>query len=179
MKKLTIALVTLFLLATAAAPVFAVDRGTYEYYGALAYATGPENFDNGIGVSFGAGYMMKDIENLQARIDISYFTFDRDVANTNVDYTRIPVTISGRYYFPMQDRFNLFAEAGIEASFDDAEFADLGGVKHSDSEVNIGFTPGGGAEFFVNKNVSVFALARYHVITDDYFSMHLGGAFHF
>jgi hypothetical protein len=45
--------------------------------------------------------------------------------------------------------------------------------------VNFGITPGGGIEFQVLPDVSIFALGRIHIITDNYFSMQFGAAFHF
>lgn len=181
MKKLTIVVLALLLVAGAGATVFAATRsgGEKEFSGAFAYGTGPADFDNGFGLSFGAGYMMNNINNLQARLDISYFLFDRDVANTNVDLTRIPVAVGGRYFFSTMDKLNLFGEAAVEASFDDAEFVDVLGVKHSESEVNWGVTPGAGAEYFIQDTMSLFALGRFHIVSDDYFSLHFGAAYHF
>jgi hypothetical protein len=180
MKKLTISLLTLFLIIVAAASGYAAvsPGGSYEVDGSLAFATGPGDFDDGWGLSFGAGYMMKDIENLQARVDLSYFSFERDVFGTNVEYTRVPIAAGGRYYFPMMDKLNLYAEGAVELSFDDSEVVLLG-QKVSDSEVNIGFTPGVGAEYFLDDAVSLFAAGRFHLISDNYTSVHFGGAYHF
>lgn len=181
MKKVTISLLALILLTAAGTPGFAAPRsgGSYELSGSLGFATGPADFDDEWGISFGGGYMLNNMDNLQARIDISYFTFDRDIFGSSLEYTRIPVAIGGRYYIPMADRLNLFAEGAVEVSFDDAEFTNFFGQKGSDSEVNIGVTPGAGVELFVSDTVSLFTAARYHVISDDYFSLHLGGAVHF
>jgi len=182
MKKIAIALLVMMTVATGSQAIAQTraDHGTYEFSGALDFATGPDTFDDSYGLTFGAGYMLNNISrDLQARIDISYFPFEQDVANTNVDYTRVPINISGRYYIPLRDRLNLFAEAGLEVSFDEAEFVDVLGVKHSESDTNWGVTPGFGAEYFVSQDMSIFALGRFHVITDDYFSTHFGAAFHF
>lgn len=181
MKKLMIALLAFTLIAAAAVPVYAAapKAGTWQVDGSLSWATGPDPFDDDFGITFGGGYMLNQIDNMMVRADLSYFSFDRNVALTNVDYTRIPILFSGRYYFPMMQNLNLFAEAGLEVSFDEAEFVNLAGVKFTEDEVNVGFTPGGGAQFYLNDSVSLFALARFHVITDDYFSLHFGGAFHF
>lgn len=181
MKKLTIVLVTLVLVISAGSAGFAATRsgGDKEVDGAFVYGTGPGDFDNGFGLNFGAGYMLNNIKNLQARVDLGYFLFDRDVANTNVDFTRVPLAVGARYYFPMQDKMNLFGEAAVEASFDDSEFVDILGVKHSESEVNWGVTPGAGAEYFIQDSMSLFALGRFHIVSDDYFTLHFGAAYHF
>jgi opacity protein-like surface antigen len=181
MKQLTIVLLSLFLLTAAVAPAFAQrSGGQLELGGSLGYATGPGSFDDDWGVTFGAGYMLNNIENFQARIDLSYFPFERDVLlGTSLEFTRVPIAVGGRYYVPVTDTVNFFAEGAIEASFDDAEFIGVFGTKHTDDEVNFGFTPGAGAEFFVSDMISLFTTARYHMITDDYLSIHLGGAFHF
>jgi hypothetical protein len=181
MKQITILLLA-FLMVTAGSEALAArtDRPDVEMSGSLAFATGPDVFDDGYGLNFGAGYMMKDISpDLQGRVDISYFLFDRDVPTGNVDFTRIPVAVGGRYFFPAGENMNLFGEAALEVSFDDAEYVDVLGVKHSETDTNWGVTPGIGAEYFINSNTSLFALGRYHVITDDYFSAHFGAAFHF
>lgn len=182
MKKIATALLVLMTVATGSQAIgeTRADHGLYEFSGALDYATGPENFDDSYGLTFGAGYMLNNIsKDLQARVDISYFPFEDDVANTSVEYTRMPVNFSARYYIPMQDRFNLFAEAGLEVSFDEAEYVDALGRKHTEDDTNWGVTPGFGAEYFMSQGMSLFALGRFHVITDDYFSAHFGAAFHF
>lgn len=181
MKKITLHLLAFALVLSAAGVAVAAvpSPGTIQVDGSLAFATGPDPFDDDFGIMVGAGYMLRDVQNLQARIDLSYFSFDRNVANTNVDYTRIPVTVSGRYYFQATPGINLFTEAGIETSFDDSEFVDVLGVKHSESETHVGFSPGAGGEFYIGRKLSMFALARFHIITDDYFSAHVGAAYHF
>ncbi len=72
----------------------------------------------GFGLNFGAGYTFPDI-NLQARVDVSYFDFSYDYAGLyDFSYTRIPITVSARYYFPINDSLKAFAQAGIETSID-------------------------------------------------------------
>jgi opacity protein-like surface antigen len=157
--------------------------GDVELDGSFAFATGPDSFDSGFGLNFGAGYTLSAVDkNLQARLDLSFFQFKNDYffggGSTGLTYTRVPFTVSGRYYFPILDRLRAFAQAGLETSFDSFDFYANGG-KHSKSEVNLGLAPGGGIEFFVNRNLSLFALGRAHLISDSYFSMHFGAAGHF
>ncbi len=180
MKKGTIVLLSLFLVAAAGSPALAArSGGQFELDGSFAYATGPANFDDQWGFSFGGGYMMNSIENLEARIDISYFPFERGTFGGNLEFKRLPIAVGARYYIPVAETVNIYAEGAVEASFDNSEYLDFFGLKHTDDEVNVGFTPGVGAEFFVNDAVSLFAGARYHVISEDYLSVHLGGALHF
>ncbi len=183
MKKLTLALLSFFLVTTMGTTAFAAarptDHGTYEIDGSLGFGTGPGDFDKGLGFNFGAGYILNNIDNLQARLDVGYFTFDRTFLGSTLDFTRVPVVISARYYFPISEPFRLFAQAGLETSFDSFDELTAFGFKQSKSEVNLGITPGGGAELFVNPNMSVFALGRIHIVSDHYVSMEFGAAYHF
>jgi opacity protein-like surface antigen len=159
------------------------DAGDFSIDGSFGFATGPGSFDQGFGVNFGAGYMLKGIDkNLQVRVDLSFFEFEYDYwgAGTAYDlsYTRVPLTIGARYYFPIMERLRAYAQAGIETSYDSFDYY-ANGEKHSKNEVNIGVAPGGGAEYFVLPKLSVFGLARWHIISDGYFSMQFGAAYHF
>ena len=194
MKKTAIAVLVVIFIIGLSQAVFAksartsrtttsYSSGEYEVDGSFGFATGPGDFGSGFGVNFGFGAMLPTIDpNLQARVDISYFDFSYDYGylgyGYNLDYTRIPVTFSARYYFPINDRLKAFAQAGLEMSFDSYDYV-AAGYKHSESDVNLGLSPGGGIEFTLNPQVSIFALGRIHMISDDYFSMQFGGAFHF
>lgn len=150
--------------------------GNIEVEGSMAVATGPGSYDSGYGVSFGAGYALADIDrNLQARFDFSYFSFKKDYWWGSGTYTRVPFTISARYYAPILDKLRVFGQAGVETSadtFDDA-------AHHRKNEINIGLSPGAGIELIVNPNLSFFAQARAHFISDSYMSMHFGVAAYF
>ncbi len=185
MKKIVILIANLLLLSVLALPALAepattsADQSTIEVDGSLMFASGPDSFDSGFGLNFGAGYTLGTIDkNLQARIDIGYLKFSRDFYALSLDYTRIPVTISARYYFPLDNRMKLFAQAGVETSFDDKDSFSIFG-KQSKSELNVGLTPGGGIDFSINPMVSVFALGNVHLISDSYYSLQLGCAVHF
>jgi opacity protein-like surface antigen len=184
MKKIALLFLTLFLVVgmTATASAKTGSPG-FEIDGSFGFASGPGDFDAGFGTNFGAGYMLDSVlENLQARIDVSYFDFSREFFLMDLEYTRVPVTISARYYFPITDQFRAFAQAGVETSFDsfDTVFPFAGNfIKQSESEVNIGLSPAGGVDFAITPNISVFAIGRWHLISDNYFSIHFGGAFHF
>jgi len=185
MNKLAAVALAMFFLAGGERLAFAEnskasDERMFELDGAFAFGIGSGPLNNGGGVNFGAGYMLSTIDrNLQARIDLSYFDFSTDFMGSDLSYTRVPVTVSARYYFPINDRLKAFAQAGIETSFDSSESYDFTVNKHTTNKVNFGLSPGGGIEFSVAPDVSLFALGRIHIITDNYFSMQFGAAFHF
>jgi hypothetical protein len=191
-KKMTASvLASLFLLSVATAafaiagtPSTAYAMGTddFELDGAFSFATGPGSFDAGFGFNFGVGYALSALDkNLQARVDISYydFSYSYSLYGYDLNYTRFPFTVSGRYYFPIVDRLQAFAQVGLETSYDSYDYVDRAGRKRSKNELNLGVTPGGGIEFFINRNASLFIVGRWHLISDDYFSMHYGAAYHF
>ena len=186
MKKTVFLIASLLLLSFLSLPALAApaetatEQGNFEVDGALVFASGPDSFDSGFGLNFGAGYMLSSIDkNLQARIDISFLNFSKDSFGQTLDYTRVPITISARYYFPLDNRLKLFAQAGIETSFDDKDTSYGYYGKQSKSELNVGITPGGGVDFSINPAVSVFVLGDIHLISDNYFSLQMGCAFHF
>ncbi len=191
MKKAIIATLAVLIVMCAGTMAFAKTAGTssgtseagdFEIDGSFAFATGPGDFDSGYGLNFGAGYTLSAIDkNLQVRADLSYFDFSYsyDLYGYDLSYTRVPFTVSGRYYFPVIDRLKVFAQAGLEMSIDNFDYVDVFGDKHSKSEVNLGISPGVGVDYLINRNLSVFAVGRWHLISDSYFSMQFGAAYHF
>lgn len=150
--------------------------GVYEFDGSLAPATGPGDYDSGIGINFGAGYTLASIDkNLQARFDISFYQFKNDFPWGSGTYTRVPFIVSARYYVPIVNRLKAFGQAGLETSIDEFDNS----AHQRQNEVNVGISPGAGIDFFVNPKVSIFALGVAHLISDSYFSMHFGVATHF
>lgn len=185
MKTLAAITLTMFLLVGGGTAAHAksatfIDKRMFEVDGSFAFGSGPGAFDSGGGVNFGAGYLLSTIDrNLQARIDLSYYDFSSDFLGYDLSYTRIPITVSARYYFPINDRLKAFAQAGLETSFDSFESYEGTVNKHTENEVNFGVSTGGGIEFYVLPEFSIFALGRAHIVTDNYFSMQFGAAFHF
>jgi opacity protein-like surface antigen len=185
MNKLAAMALAMFLLvgggtAAFAKPATVSDKGMFEVDGSFGVGSGTGALDSGGGVNFGAGYMLSTIDkNLQARVDLSYYDFSTDFLGYDLSYTRVPFTVSARYYFPINDRLKAFAQAGIETSFDSFESYEGTVNKHTENEVNFGISPGGGIEFHALPNVGIFALGRIHIITDNYFSIQFGAAFHF
>jgi opacity protein-like surface antigen len=152
------------------------SSGVYEFDASLAPATGPGDYNGGFGINFGIGYMLKAIDkNLQVRFDLSFYQFNNDFPWGRGTYTRVPMTVSARYYVPIVDKLRVFGQAGLETSVDNFDNS----AHQRISEVNIGFAPGAGIEFFVNPKVTVFALGVAHLISDSYFSTQFGVATHF
>ncbi len=192
MKKIVIIMMAVILVTGLATAAFAKsaarasssEAGPIELDGGFTFGTGPGDFGSAVGFNFGGGYMLDAVPNLQIRADLSYYDFSRTVFS-NLSYTRIPITVGARYYFPINDRLKAFAQAGLETSFDKIETVVFlpgffgGFVTQSSSEVNIGISPGGGIEFFITPQVSIFALGRIHIVADDYFSLNFGAAAHF
>ena len=171
MKKITIAIMSITLLlicgtSFAAGRTGSASQSQFEVDGSFGFGTGPGDYDPGFGLNFGAGYTIPNM-NLQARVDISYFDFGYDyLGYTTFSYTRIPITVSARYYFPINDSFKAFAQAGIETSidsFDEPTF--IFGLNHKVDEVNLGLSAGGGVEYYIVPQASIFVLGRaaYHI----------------
>ena len=148
----------------------------YEIDGSLAFASGPGGYDGGVGLNFGAGYALRTIDpNLQARFDISLYTFNTNFTWGTGLYTRTPIIVSARYYMPVGGRLRAYGQAGFETSIDGFDTAD----HQRKNEVNFGIAPGAGVEFFFTQTTSVFGLAIVHLISDSYVSMQIGVAGYF
>lgn len=183
MKRIVITLVAALFILCLGIPSYATypnsygaTTGLYEFDGSIGPASGPGNYDSGFGINFGGGYNLKEIdENLQARVDLSFYQFTHDFPWGSGTYTRFPFIISARYYVPIVEKLRVFGQAGLETSIDSYD----SWANQKKSEVNVGITPGVGVEFFVNPKVSIFALALEHLISDSYFTMQFGVATHF
>ncbi len=184
MKRIVITLVAVLFILCMGTPSYATDPSSheaatgsvYEFDGSIGPASGPGGYDSGFGINFGGGYNLKEIdENLQARVDLSFYQFNQSFSWGSGTYTRVPFIFSARYYVPIVENLRVFGQAGLEASVDSYE----NWANQRKNEVNVGIAPGVGGEFFVNPRVSVFALALEHLISDSYFSMHIGVAMYF
>jgi hypothetical protein len=157
----------------------AAEATPFQLDASIGYGSGPSDFDAGFGFNVGGGYTLSSIDsNLQARLDIGYYTFEQDILGDTLDFTRVPFAVGARYYIPIAERLKLFGQAAVELSVDDFDTVDVFG-KRSKSEVNLGFTPSAGIDFELNRALSLFTTASAHLVSDSYFSMQFGAAYHF
>ncbi len=153
--------------------------------GMLSVASEPESgFGDtvgvGVGVSFDLSSTLKPSSGkIFGRADINYFSWDASEFGIDVTFTRVPIFLGGRYYIPTSgSNIDVFVEAGLEFSFDKAEAVVpafppfFGAVKSSESDFNIGITPGVGIEVPIsNDGWYIGGDARWHIIENDYFTL--------
>lgn len=195
MKRLVIITMTVLLVIATGTAAFAKSAKSakpvdIEADASLVFASGPASgFGTSAGLTLGAGMMIPPVTNLQGRVDLSFFSWTDSEFGVDLKYSRTPITFSARYYFPMiPNKLRLYAQGGLEVSFDKVEATTVVGFtpsfqpiygKVSESETNFGITPGGGVSFQINDHLSVVADFRYHMITDSYFTMQGGVAYSF
>jgi hypothetical protein len=176
MKRIIIVSLTTILVLGSGSVVFGKSGsspagGYIEVDGAMVMATGPGDYDSGISVNIGAGYALASVDrNLQARVDLSYLQFKKNYSWGKGEYTRVPLTLSARYYLPPFDKLRLFGQAGVTTSVDSFDTAS----HDSKKEIRIGLAPAVGVEFLINPKLGFFAMTRAHLMTDSYMSMHFG-----
>jgi hypothetical protein len=149
--------------------------------GSLSLATETVS-GSGTTVGLGAGLSM-DISDrvhlsdkkakLQLRGDINYYNWDYDVFGINLSVTRVPIFVGGRYFLPIQgsSKVDVYVEGGLELSFDNVETAVPFFGKVSESDINLGVTPGVGIEIPLQNSLVLGANARYHLISDSYMTL--------
>ena len=185
MKRIVIIFAAVLLALSTGTQAFAKSEqmGNAEVDASLVWASAPASgFDSTIGLAIGAGIMLPQIDkNLQGRVDITFLSFDGSFFGTDVTYSRVPVTVSGRYYIPTDQSVKIYGQAGAELSFDKVETASpfFPGLKASASDVNLGLVGGVGVDVAITPQLSFVADARLHVITDYYLTIQGGVALHF
>ncbi|GBD98180.1 hypothetical protein BMS3Abin07_00188 [bacterium BMS3Abin07] len=144
-------------------------------------------FGPGVGVNADFGKIIRVTEgtkfaviskNIKFRADLSYFNWDRDVFGVNIEYTRIPIFVGARYFFPLESMsrqgLQVFGEGGLEMSFDNVEdvvcISGAGCIKNNDSDINPGIGAGGGIQYSFSDRIYGGIHLRYHVISDSYFT---------
>jgi hypothetical protein len=118
---------------------------------------------------------------LQGRIELSYFQWSASEFGVDVTYTRVPIAAGGRFYLPTQSgSLKVFVQGMLELSFDKVEVSNFPfpGTA-SESETHLGLVPGAGIDIRLSPGLSFVADARWHLITDDYFTVQAGVAAHF
>jgi hypothetical protein len=147
-----------------------------------------EGSDAGFGFGFGVSYDLSDVvklgdSKLLARADVNILQGEQDLGFLGtLDSSRMPFFVGARYVLPINTQpLDLFAEAGLELSFDKYEvvYPFFAGLKNEVSDTNLGLAPGFGAVFPLGSNLSLGANARLHLITNSYmsFSFSLGYSF--
>jgi opacity protein-like surface antigen len=139
-----------------------------------------EGLGTDIGFTVGGSYDIS--EALQVRVDVSYISWDDEATavvpvfgtvTAKTELTRIPIFLGVRYNLPA--KVTVFFEGGLEVSLDDYEVslsnALIGTISVDESETNIGITPGVGVSYLISDTVLIGANARYHIISDAYFSL--------
>ncbi len=193
MKRSLVIIVAMLTVALFSGNAFAAKSsksssgGSAEVDGMLSLASDPTGaFGTTLGIGAGVGFDLSDrlkpsSGKIYGRADINWFKWDASEFGIDVSYTKIPIFLGGRYYVPSSSSdVNVFVEAGLEFSFDKAEVAVpvffFGGpaLKASESALHIGITPGAGIEVPIsNDGLFIGGDARYHMITDGYFTLSL------
>jgi hypothetical protein len=138
-------------------------------------------FDDTFGVELGVNVDLKrvglnlDPKNMevQGRISLSYYDWDQNAYGTTLDYQRVPLFLGARVLTSLAPQVKLYGKLGLELSFDDEEtYNSFYGVQ-SDSDVNIGLTPGIGLLFPISNSFYAAIGLDYHIITDGYATLGL------
>jgi Outer membrane protein beta-barrel domain len=185
MKKIMIITAAVLLALSTGTQAFAKSEqmGKAEVDASLVWASAPASgFDSTIGIAIGGGVMLPQIDkNLQGRVDITFLSFDGSFFGTDLTYSRVPITVSGRYYIPTDQTVKVYGQGGLEMSFDKVEAGVPGfpGFTTSESSINIGLVGGVGVDIAITPQLSFVADARLHLITDSYVTLQGGVALHF
>lgn len=166
-------------LAQAAAPTTPPARGGsgVTLDGSFYYATEPDDgWDDGYGIELGVnidadrlgfGAKTSSGTKFQGRASLGYYTFDAD-GNRGGDYDRIPVTVACRVVSDIAPSVNLYAQLGLELSFDD---------RGSDDDVHLGIPIGVGLLFPVTPQFYLGGSLNFHLIEDSYWTLGLTAGF--
>jgi hypothetical protein len=132
---------------------------------------------------FNAGGASGSEDNLMIRADLSYFSWEDDKSvpfgSIDEEITRIPLFLGLRYFVSADnikaEGLGIYAEIGIEVSFDDVEVKATNSllgtsVKDSDDEINLGVPIGAGIQYYISEKMYLGFNARFHIISDSYFT---------
>lgn len=162
MKKILVVAIAALCMFTAQAYANSTD---------VSVVYGTASYGNGTGASLGNEWKLD--ETLAFRTDISYIPFGAEG-----NYTRAPLGIGLKLYFPYAERFRGSFQLGGEVSFDSWEYVytvpGFGSKKIQENKTRFGVTPALGTEFDLNNDISVFFDVREHFIEDKYDSVSLG-----
>ncbi len=132
---------------------------------------GPElgfNVDlNRIGLNVGAS---KNVEVL-GRASLSYYNWDQSVFGQDLEFRRIPFFVGGRVATAVSPQIKLYGQLGLEISFDRVEHFNPVFGRISESDTNVGITPGVGVLFPISNQLYVGGNLNWHIIEDNYFTL--------
>jgi hypothetical protein len=124
---------------------------------------------------FNAGGASGAADNLMIRADLSYFSWEGDTGPIDVEITRIPLFLGVRYFVSgdkiKTEGLGIYAEIGIELSFDDVEVKTPFLGTSSDDEINFGVPIGAGIQYYISEKWYLGFNARFHIISDSYFTL--------
>lgn len=161
---------------------YVITTNDIEVDASLVTASSPASgFDSATGIAFGAGMLLPQVnKDLQARVEFSYFSWSTSQRGVNINYNRFPIAFGGRFFLPSQNiTLKLYAQGMLEISFDSAETVDPGLAKKSHGNTHLGIVPGAGIEYRINPNLGLVSDVRMHLITDGYYTVQVGLAYHF
>ena len=122
---------------------------------------------------FGLNVDSKNTE-YQGRVSLGYYEWDQSQSGFNLDYQRVPLFLGARVLTSLAPQVKLYGQLGLEFSFDDKDsYTGIPGLKQSDSEVNVGLTPGIGLLFPITNSFYAAVRFDYHIISDDYATLGL------
>ena len=125
--------------------------------GALGIGTSP-CCGLGIGVGLGVGAAFYHVNDIEIRGDLTYLTWSEGGA----DFTRLPIIVSGRMYFPQKNDMTFYAQGGLGFSFDGGDY---------DSKTRLDLVPAGGIQFQINPGTTMGAELAIHVVKESYFTI--------
>jgi len=160
-KVIFIAVLTAFIISgTAYAKEISLDfAGTYATEPASGFGA---TLGLGMGGDFGWTLFSKGsgtradnyLKNIKFRADIHYYTWDDTVAGVDISMNKAG--------------WEVFGEAGLEVSLDEAEAVNGLGQKVSNDETNGGVSIGGGIRYNFTDKVFGGISGRHHIISDSY-----------
>jgi len=132
---------------------------------------GPElgfNVDlNRIGLNVGTS---NNVE-VQGRASLSYYNWDQTVSGVDLEYRRIPLFFGGRVLTSVSPQIKLYGQLGLEISFDKVEAFHPVFGRLSESDTNLGITPGVGILFPISNQIYLGGNLSWHIIEDNYFTL--------
>lgn len=120
---------------------------------------------------FGVNLESKNLD-LLGRVSLGYYDWDKTQSGFNLDYQRVPLFLGARLQTSLAPQIKFYGQLGLEFSFDDKEYVNAFG-KQSDSELNVGLTPGIGLLFPITNSFYAAVRFDYHIISDDYATLGL------